>query len=218
MAGVWGANFGHLYPMLVPDDWWWRCFMRPIYLIPRPLHQLSWVKCHSENKIQKISEFVLLFILSNTFIGFVQFWSEGCPLQDIVWKGNQTLALVSVQSFCESHATHFHTQGKCPTNATIVTTSALLRVIWGSILRRILRKKDPDVCICRCPNLLWKMHRELTLYLTLQQCKSIMANISLRTYTLEDFEDVLRSWKQLRATSIFDFYSNFGYFAQNFYA
>ena len=114
MAGVWGANFGHLYPMLVPDDWWWRCFMRPIYLIPSPLHQLSWVKCHSENKIQKISEFVLLFILSNTFIGFVQFWSEGCPLQDIVWKGNQTLALVSVQSFCESHATHFHTQGEMP--------------------------------------------------------------------------------------------------------
>ena len=33
MAGVWAANFGHLYPTLVPDDWRWRCFMRHIYLI-----------------------------------------------------------------------------------------------------------------------------------------------------------------------------------------
>ena len=44
MADVWGANFGHLYPTSVPDDWRRRCFMRPICLIapsPTVLSRLS---------------------------------------------------------------------------------------------------------------------------------------------------------------------------------
>ena len=140
MADVWGANFGHLYPTSVPDDWWWRCFMRPICLIaPSPtfLSRLSLRK--QDSKDIRICP---PFILPNTFIGSVPFWSEGWLVQDIVWKGKQTCALVSVQRFCESQATHFHTLGKCPTNATIVTKFALLQVISGSILRYTLWEKE----------------------------------------------------------------------------
>ena len=52
MADVWGANFGHLYPTSVPDDWWWRCFMRPICLIapsPTVLSRLSLWKQDSKD-------------------------------------------------------------------------------------------------------------------------------------------------------------------------
>ena len=63
--------------------------MRLIYLIaPFVLSKLSLWKQDSKD--------IGICPLSNTFIGFVPFWSEGCRATRHCVKGNQTEALVSV--------------------------------------------------------------------------------------------------------------------------
>ena len=148
MAGVWAANFGHLYPTLVPDDWRWRCFMRPIYLIA------PFLDCPSKMSLWKQDSKDIG--ICPPFISFKYFhWSctilvRRLPATRHCVKREPTQALVSVQGFCESHATHFHTLGKSPTNATIVTKSALLHVIRGSIYDAThCAKREHDVRICK---------------------------------------------------------------------
>ena len=91
--------------------------------------QLSWVKCYFENK-KKTEIFLVLFFQMLLLGSYVPFWSEGWPLQDIVWKENQTRALVSVPGFCGSHATHFHTLGEMPEKWRPADKETLHNVIW----------------------------------------------------------------------------------------